>query len=88
MASQSWEQVLPGIVECIERNLRWHWSKSVQHLTTSVKSMLEEMEPVLYSRYQLELGHKESVMIQEETKRKIRWERLEMAGCSRLTNQT
>ncbi|CAL9747785.1 unnamed protein product [Musa acuminata subsp. burmannicoides] len=83
MASQSWEQVLPGIVECIERNLRWHWSKSVQHLTTSVKSMLEEMEPVLYSRYQLELGHKESVMIQEETKRKIRWERLEMAGCSR-----
>ncbi|RWW39704.1 hypothetical protein BHE74_00054938 [Ensete ventricosum] len=89
MASQSWEQVLPGIVECIEWNLRWHWSKSVQHLTTSVKSMLEEMEPVLYSRYQLELGHKESVMILEGTKRKIRWERLEeMAGCSRLTNQT
>ncbi|WOL18599.1 hypothetical protein Cni_G27396 [Canna indica] len=80
MASQSWEQVIPGIVECVEKNLKWHWSKSVQQLTASVKKMLQEMEPELYARFLMELEHKESLMVEEERKRKMRWENLEMAA--------
>lgn len=80
MASRSMENILPAIVEGIENNLRWHWSESVQELTMSVKTMLEEMEPELYSKCLQELEHRELVAEQEEIKRKARWERLEMAA--------
>ncbi|XP_074578817.1 serine/threonine protein phosphatase 2A 57 kDa regulatory subunit B' alpha isoform-like isoform X1 [Curcuma longa] len=79
MASQCWEEVLPSIVEAVEKNLEWHWSKSVQELAASLKRMLEEAEPVLYSRFLLQLQRKEADMAEEERKRKMRWERLEMA---------
>lgn len=80
MASRCWEQVLPAIVESVEKNLEWHWSKSVQELASSLKRMLEEVEPVLYSRFLLQLQRKEADMAEEEWKRKMRWERLEMAA--------
>ncbi|XP_010935179.1 serine/threonine protein phosphatase 2A 57 kDa regulatory subunit B' beta isoform [Elaeis guineensis] len=88
MASRCMEKILPAIVQGIEKNLSWHWSKSVQELTMSVKTMLEEMEPELYSKCLQELAHRESVAEQEEIKRKVRWERLERAAannnCSNL----
>ncbi|GFY94561.1 protein phosphatase 2A regulatory B subunit family protein [Actinidia rufa] len=49
MALQATEDVFPVIVEGMEKNLKWHWSKSVKQLTENVKAMLEEMEPGLYT---------------------------------------
>ncbi|XP_008806167.2 serine/threonine protein phosphatase 2A 57 kDa regulatory subunit B' beta isoform-like [Phoenix dactylifera] len=82
MASRCMENILPAIVKGIEKNLRRHWSESVQQLTMSVKIMLEEMEPELYSKCLQELDRRESVADQEEIKRKVRWERLEMAAAN------
>nr|CAD1821304.1 unnamed protein product [Ananas comosus var. bracteatus] len=45
MASCLMQEILPPTVDSIEKNLKTHWSKSVRQLTTSVKNMLEEMEP-------------------------------------------
>ncbi|KAL7243027.1 hypothetical protein ACSBR1_015438 [Camellia fascicularis] len=66
MASQVIEEVFPVIVEGMERNLKWHWSKSVKQLTENVKVMLEEMEPSLYNQCLLRLQSRESVARQEE----------------------
>lgn len=80
MASQSMEQVLPSLVEGIEKNINWHWSKTIRQLSANVKTMLEEMEPELYSKSLREMDHRESMVDQEEKKRNERWERVEMAA--------
>ncbi|KHN37385.1 Serine/threonine protein phosphatase 2A 57 kDa regulatory subunit B' beta isoform [Glycine soja] len=71
-------EVFTVIVEGMEKNLKWHWSKSVRQLTESVKVMLEEMEPDLYSKGLMDMEAKESVAHQEDIKRKKRWERIEL----------
>ncbi|XP_072993195.1 serine/threonine protein phosphatase 2A 57 kDa regulatory subunit B' alpha isoform-like [Typha latifolia] len=80
MASGVMDQILPPIVEAIENNLSSHWSKSIHHLTTSVKKLLEEMEPTLYSRCLEEIKNQEPIARQEEIKRRAMWEMVEMAG--------
>lgn len=70
--------VFTVIVEGMEKNLKWHWSKSVRQLTESVKVMLEEMDPDLYSKGLMDIEAKESMAHHEDVKRKKRWERLEM----------
>ncbi|KAI8024905.1 Serine/threonine protein phosphatase 2A 57 kDa regulatory subunit B' kappa isoform [Camellia lanceoleosa] len=83
MASQVIEEVFPVIVEGMERNLKWHWSKSVKQLTENVKVMLEEMEPSLYNQCLLRLQSRESVASQEEKKREEKWEKIEMAAAGK-----
>ncbi|KAI8027439.1 hypothetical protein LOK49_LG02G03956 [Camellia lanceoleosa] len=83
MASQVIEEVFPVIVEGMERNLKWHWSKSVKQLTENVKVMLEEMEPSLYNQCLLRLQSRESVGRQEEKKREEKWEKIEMAAAGK-----
>ncbi|KAH6768652.1 hypothetical protein C2S51_013988 [Perilla frutescens var. frutescens] len=80
MVSQAIDDVLPVLVEGMEENLRGHWSKSVRQLTENVKEMLVEMEPILYSRCLSELDHNQSAAREAETRRRERWERLEMAA--------
>ena len=80
MASQCMEDVLPSLVDAVEKNIRWHWNKSVQNLTVSVKKMLEEMEPGLYSKCLRYLDLQESIAEKEEKRRKEMWERLEWAA--------
>ncbi|PIA56717.1 hypothetical protein AQUCO_00700815v1 [Aquilegia coerulea] len=80
MASQATEEVFPVVVEGIEKNLKWHWSKNVRQLTSSVKVMLEEMEPTLYSRCLRELELQDFFIDQEQKKRKQNWERIELAA--------
>ncbi|KAK7280594.1 hypothetical protein RJT34_25659 [Clitoria ternatea] len=70
-------EVFNVIVEGMEKNLKWHWSKSVRQLTESVKVMLEEMDPDLYSKSLMDMEAKESMAHQEDIKRKKRWERIE-----------
>ncbi|KAJ9178774.1 hypothetical protein P3X46_010631 [Hevea brasiliensis] len=78
MANSAIEEVFPVVVEGMEKNLKWHWSKSVKQLTENVKAMLEEMDPSLYEKCLQEIGHKEYLAQQEEVKRKKRWERIEL----------
>ena len=66
------------IVEGMEKNLKWHWSKSVKQLTENVKVMLKDMEPNLYSKCLVKLKNQEFEAQQEEMKRKEKWERIEM----------
>ncbi|CAA0807701.1 Pentatricopeptide repeat-containing protein -chloroplastic [Striga hermonthica] len=83
MVSEAIDDVFPLIVEGIERNLKGHWSRSVRQLTESVKEMLEELEPILYSQClsQIDYHHRHSFAShEEETRRKERWLRLEMAA--------
>lgn len=80
MASMAMEEVFPIVVEGMERNLKWHWSKSVCQLTANLKVMLEEMDQILYSKCLEEINHRESVARQAEIKRKETWDRIEMAA--------
>ncbi|XP_047171329.1 serine/threonine protein phosphatase 2A 57 kDa regulatory subunit B' beta isoform-like [Vigna umbellata] len=70
-------EVFNVIVEGMEKNLKWHWSKSVRQLTESVKVMLEEMDPDLYSKGLMDMEAKESMAHLEDIKRKKKWERIE-----------
>lgn len=80
MASQAIDDVFPVVVEGMEKNLKGHWSRSVRQLTENVKEMLEEMEPVLYFKCLSQLHHRDSATNEEETRRRERWERVEMAA--------
>lgn len=80
MAQEAMDEVFPVIVEGMEKNLKWHWSKSVRQLTQTVKVMLEEMEPCLYSKCVINLELRESAAQQEEIKRREKWERIERAA--------
>ncbi|KAF6176255.1 hypothetical protein GIB67_023546 [Kingdonia uniflora] len=78
MASEAMEEMFPAVVEGLEKNLKWHWSKSVRQLTSNIKTMLEEMEPTLYNKCLRELDRKESLAGYEVTKRNQKWEKLEL----------
>lgn len=88
MASCLMQEILPPTVDSIEKNLKTHWSKSVRQLTTSVKNMLEEMEPELYAKCLEEINQRESAIGCEASKREVRWERLEMAAVKNHTSPT
>ncbi|XP_059654917.1 serine/threonine protein phosphatase 2A 57 kDa regulatory subunit B' beta isoform-like [Cornus florida] len=83
MVSQSTEEVFPVIVAGVEKNLKIHWSQSVQQLTENVKVMLEETEPGLYSKCLQEIERQEFAAGQEEMKRKEKWERIEIVAAAR-----
>uniref|UniRef100_A0A1D1YRP6 Serine/threonine protein phosphatase 2A regulatory subunit B' iota isoform n=1 Tax=Anthurium amnicola TaxID=1678845 RepID=A0A1D1YRP6_9ARAE len=80
MASRSMDQVLPAVVEGIEKNIRSHWSQPIRQLTASVKNTLEEMEPRLYAECLQDFNRRESTAGEEEMMRKAKWDRLEMAA--------
>ncbi|KAJ7978657.1 Serine/threonine protein phosphatase 2A regulatory subunit [Quillaja saponaria] len=75
MASTAMEEVFPVIVEGMEKNLKWHWSKSVRELTDKVKAMLEEMDPLLYSKSLQDINVEESAAHQKEMMRRQIWEK-------------
>ncbi|ONK64312.1 uncharacterized protein A4U43_C07F24380 [Asparagus officinalis] len=80
MAWRCIEVILPSLVQAIEKNINWHWNKSVQNLTASVKKMLEEMEPGLYSKCLEDLNIQETMAGEEKKRRKEMWKRLECAA--------
>ncbi|KAF5745774.1 serine/threonine protein phosphatase 2A 57 kDa regulatory subunit B' beta isoform-like [Tripterygium wilfordii] len=80
MISSAAEEVFPVLVEGMEKNLKWHWSKSVKQLTENVKLMLEGMDPSLYCKCLQETDQKEFRAREEEIKRKQNWEMIELAA--------
>ncbi|TQD70952.1 hypothetical protein C1H46_043510 [Malus baccata] len=83
MISVAMEEVFLVVVEGMEKNLKWLWSKSVRQLTENVKVMLEEMDPVLYSKCLEEIELRESKANQAEINRKEKWDRIEMAAAAK-----
>ncbi|KAI3834267.1 hypothetical protein MKX03_030074 [Papaver bracteatum] len=79
MVTLEMEEVFPEVVQRIEMNLKGHWSRSIRQLTESIKPMLEEMDPIMYSKCVKETEHRTNMAEQEEMKRKLKWEELEMA---------
>lgn len=73
------KEILPSVVAGIESNLNLHWSKSVQEVTTSVKTMLEELYPGLYSKCLQQLKLQEIQLQEKEMNRRLMWELLKTA---------
>ncbi|KAF7841326.1 serine/threonine protein phosphatase 2A 57 kDa regulatory subunit B' beta isoform-like [Senna tora] len=90
MASTAMAEVFPIIVEGMEKNLKWHWSKSVKQLTQNVKVMVEDMDPALYSKGVEDMKAKEAEAQKDDMKRKERWERIEIMAAQnkRLLNNS
>ena len=78
MASTALEDVFPVVVAGMEKNFKWHWSKSVKQLTENVKAMLEELDPILYAKCLEEIELRESAAHQLEITRQEKWDRIEM----------
>ncbi|OVA15948.1 Protein phosphatase 2A [Macleaya cordata] len=83
MAMLEIAEVFPEVVKRIEMNLRWHWSRSIRQLTESIKAMLEEMDQSLYFKCVQDMEHTTAMAKQEEMKRKLKWEGLEMAAAKK-----
>ncbi|ERM96261.1 serine/threonine protein phosphatase 2A 57 kDa regulatory subunit B' beta isoform [Amborella trichopoda] len=84
VVSTTMECAWPTMVDALEKNLKWHWSKTVRQLTMSVKMMLEEMEPVLYMECLEGSGKRAAMANEEDMRRKEKWERLEIAAANSL----
>ncbi|KDP33290.1 hypothetical protein JCGZ_13077 [Jatropha curcas] len=78
LVSSAIEEVLPVVVEGMEKNLKCHWSDSVKQLTEDVKAMLQEMYPSLYENSVQEIEQRQFLARQRELKRKETWERIEL----------
>ncbi|KAM6540700.1 hypothetical protein CsatB_005147 [Cannabis sativa] len=88
MASMAIEEVFPMVVEGMEKNLKWHWNKNVQLLTQDVKLMLQEMDPILYSKCLDEIQERESKALLADINRKEKWDRIEMAADNKTKTTT
>ncbi|WCJ39924.1 Serine/threonine protein phosphatase 2A 57 kDa regulatory subunit B' beta isoform [Euphorbia peplus] len=78
MAISAMDEVFPVVVEGMEQNLNWHWSKSVKQLTENVKLLLQEIDHTLYDKCVQEIYHNQTLATQQEQIRKRRWEIIEM----------
>jgi serine/threonine-protein phosphatase 2A regulatory subunit B' len=74
------ERILPAFVASIEANLEQHWSKCVQQVTASVKTLLQQVAPDLYDRCVADLAAKRAEADAEAAIREARWRRLEAAA--------
>ncbi|KAJ8766997.1 hypothetical protein K2173_012506 [Erythroxylum novogranatense] len=85
MAFMSMEEVFPVVVEGMEKNLKWHWNKSVKQLTENIKTMLEEVDPNLYEKCLEEMKFKNYLAGQEQAKRKQKWDRIESEAAKNVS---
>jgi serine/threonine-protein phosphatase 2A regulatory subunit B' len=76
------ERILPAFVASIEANLEQHWSKCVQQVTASVKTLLQQVAPDLYDRCVADLAARRAEADAEATIREARWRRLEAAAAA------
>jgi serine/threonine-protein phosphatase 2A regulatory subunit B' len=76
------ERILPAFVASVESNLERHWSKCVQQVTASVKSLLEQVAPDLYARCAADLATRRSEAEAAAAGRDARWRRLEAAAAA------
>ncbi|XP_066394734.1 serine/threonine protein phosphatase 2A 57 kDa regulatory subunit B' alpha isoform-like [Miscanthus floridulus] len=76
------EKILPAFVASVESNLELHWSKCVQQVTASVKSLLQQVTPDLYARCADDLATRRSEAEVAAAVRDARWRKLETAAAA------
>lgn len=76
------EKILPAFVASVESNLELHWSKCVQQVTASVKTLLEQVAPDLYARCAADLAARRAEAEVAAAVRDARWRKLEMAAAA------
>ncbi|KAK3129565.1 hypothetical protein QOZ80_6BG0481730 [Eleusine coracana subsp. coracana] len=77
------EKILPAFVASVESNLEQHWSKCVQQVTASVKSLLQQVAPELYARCVDDLAARRAEAEVAAAVREARWRKVEMAAAAR-----
>jgi serine/threonine-protein phosphatase 2A regulatory subunit B' len=74
------EKILAAFVASVESNLELHWSKCVQQVTASVRSLLQQVAPDLYARCADDLATRRSEAEVAAAVRDARWRKLETAA--------
>jgi len=77
LVAQNRNVILPLIFEAFENNMKDHWSRVVQGLTTNVRKMFLEMDAELFEECQRQYIEKEAKTRELEEKRELTWKRLE-----------
>ncbi|KAJ3692831.1 hypothetical protein LUZ60_011926 [Juncus effusus] len=74
-------EILPPFVFALQRNLKNHWSKSVEQVTICVKNLLEGIDPSFYCKCVEQFELQEIQMRKKELERRMIWEMLEKLKC-------
>lgn len=72
--------IMPIIVSALERNSQNHWSKPILNLTLNVRKVFSEMDEELVLACQSKYEEENSVSNTAAERRRLTWERLEIAA--------
>nr|GMD01698.1 serine/threonine protein phosphatase 2A 57 kDa regulatory subunit B' kappa isoform-like [Ipomoea batatas]GME02448.1 serine/threonine protein phosphatase 2A 57 kDa regulatory subunit B' kappa isoform-like [Ipomoea batatas] len=72
--------IMPIVVSALERNSQSHWSKPILNLTLNVRKVFSEMDEELVLACQSKYEEENSVSNGVAERRRLTWERLEMAA--------
>lgn len=78
--SHNRQVILPLVFPALERNTKNHWNQAVLNLTLNLRRMLSEMDEELVIACQRKLEEEDSRLSVEAEKRRLTWERLEIAA--------
>jgi len=87
LVSRHMEQIVPAVVSGVEKNLREHWSKSIQEETLYVKKKLEELDPQLFDECMRQFEEEESKAQHVRRKRELIWKQLESMAARAAPDQ-
>lgn len=80
LITQNRNVILPIIFEALEKNIRSHWSQTVNGLTVNVRKMLSEMDTALFEECQRQFAEKEANAEELEVQWETKWQRLVTAA--------
>ncbi|XP_058110436.1 serine/threonine protein phosphatase 2A 57 kDa regulatory subunit B' beta isoform-like [Magnolia sinica] len=77
LIAQNRKAILPVIFEAFEKNMKSHWSQSVNGLTANVRKMFLDMDNELFEECQRQYEEREVNAKGLEEQRQLAWKRLE-----------
>lgn len=80
LITQNRQVIVPLVFPSLERNTQNHWNQAVLNLTQNLKKVLCEMDEELVLACQRKIEEENSTSSVAAEKRKLTWERLEMAA--------
>lgn len=80
LVTHNHQVILPLVYAALERNTRNHWNQAVLNLTLNVKKIFYDIDEELVLACQCKLEEEESKLSAAAEKRRITWERLEIAA--------
>ncbi|KAF8393311.1 hypothetical protein HHK36_021552 [Tetracentron sinense] len=78
--------ILPLIYPALERNTRNHWNQAVLNLTLNTRRMLSDIDNEIVLACQGKFDEEENKLRVAEEKRRVTWERLEIAASFQPVN--